>query len=148
MHTLHFYHNHLPSHPLQPIHLMRPAFSSTFPLKLEQALQSFSLQNPHSPFGKGGRSNLAPEDPSHLHTTLVLPPSLTTVTGGTFRAERLRWVPLNPLHNHQLDFHLYRAIRLSFTFSVTTLVGNMLEIKRNWRRAEIRGCVQVSLTPH
>lgn len=55
MHTLHFYHNHLSSHPLQPIHLMRPAFSSTFPLKLEQALQSFSLQNPHSPFEKGGR---------------------------------------------------------------------------------------------
>lgn len=135
IHTLHFYHNHLPSHPLQPVHLTRVAFSSLFPLKLKLPLQSFSLQNPHSLFGNWGRSGLPSEVPSHLHTTLVLPPSLSTPK------TRPHWVPLNVLHNQQLNFSLDRAIRLRFTSCVTTGVRDTLETRRNLRRAEICSCV-------
>lgn len=95
-----------------------------------------------TPFGNWGRSSLPSEAPSHLHTTLVLPPSLTALI------TRLHWVPPNPLHNQQLNFSLYRTIRLKFIFCVTTVASDTLETEGNLRRADICGCVSVSLTPH
>lgn len=129
IHTLHSSQPHSSSQPPEPIHLMRVAFSSVFPLKLK--LQSFSPQNLHCLFGKWGRRSLSPEFHSHLHTASVLSSSPTT------QMMRLHQVPLLLLYNQQFSFSLYRTRRLKFISCVIAVVGNTVEIRRNWRRAEI-----------
>lgn len=130
IHTLHLSQSPSSSQPLEPVHLMRVAFSSVFPLKLK--LQSFSPQRLHCClFGKWGRSSFPSEFPSHLHTTSVLSSSPTT------QMMRLHQVPLHPLHNHQLNFSLYRTIKLKFMSCVISVVGDTVETERNLRRAEI-----------